>query len=184
MLLWSSLPYVLWKLHRTLTLPRYKAFATKIHCFTFSDQHPTTYYVSDYRKLRGISNTSRHISFEFLLSKLAPLTNYITDLVSSLNSLSGKFTILVSIWGSPYGNEDCRVPVSIWGSPLPYGDSTQMDPHYHTGIPIWERGLPYPHMEMVNSLTAIRVPAGTNTSAPYDSYSRNSTESTVDPQHN
>jgi hypothetical protein len=43
-----------------------------------------------------------------------------------------------------------RVPVSIWGSPLPYGDSTQMDPHYHTGIPIWERGLPYPHMEMVN----------------------------------
>jgi len=25
-----------------------------------------------------------------------------------------------------------------------------MDPRYHTGIPIWERGLPYPHMEMVN----------------------------------
>ena len=42
-------------------------------------------------------------------------------------------------------------PVSnIWGSPLPYGDSTQMDPRYHTGIPIWERGLPYPHMEKVN----------------------------------
>ena len=37
-------------------------------------------------------------------------------------------------------------PVSIWGSPLPYGDSSQMDPRYHTGIPIWERGLPYPHM--------------------------------------
>jgi hypothetical protein len=25
-----------------------------------------------------------------------------------------------------------------------------MDPRYHTGIPIWEREVTYPHMEMVN----------------------------------
>jgi hypothetical protein len=25
-----------------------------------------------------------------------------------------------------------------------------MDPRYHMGIPIWERGVTYPHMEMVN----------------------------------
>jgi len=42
---------------------------------------------------------------------------------------------------SPFPYGDC---------PLPYGDLSQIDPHYHTGIPIWERGLTYPHMEMVN----------------------------------
>jgi len=41
----------------------------------------------------------------------------------------------------PYG--DCPLPYG-------YGDSTQMDPRYQTGILIWERGLTYPHMEMVN----------------------------------
>jgi hypothetical protein len=25
-----------------------------------------------------------------------------------------------------------------------------MDPCYYTGIPIWEQGLTYPHIEMVN----------------------------------
>jgi hypothetical protein len=45
---------------------------------------------------------------------------------------------------------DLGIPIWERGSPFPYGDSTQMDPRYHTGIPIWERGLTYPHMEMVN----------------------------------
>jgi hypothetical protein len=35
-----------------------------------------------------LSKFSRQISFEFLLSKLAPLTNYITDSVSLFNSAS------------------------------------------------------------------------------------------------
>ena len=33
----------------------------------------------------------------------------------------------------------------------------------------------------LNSLTTVRVPAGTKTPAPWNSYSRNSTKSTVDP---
>jgi hypothetical protein len=31
-----------------------------------------------------------------------------------------------------------------------HADGVPMDPRYHTGIPIWERGLTYPHIEMVN----------------------------------
>jgi hypothetical protein len=38
--------------------------------------------------------------------------------------------------------------------------------------------------EIINSLTAIRVPVGTKTPALLDSYGRNSTESTVPHQHN
>jgi len=41
-----------------------------------------------YRRSRGIRNTSRHISFEFLFIKTCPPTNYITDPVSSFNSAS------------------------------------------------------------------------------------------------
>ena len=68
----------------------------------------------------------------------------------------------VSIWGSricgslfPYGDRRMKTgidasPFPYGDCPLPYGDLTQMDPRYHTGIPIWERGFTYPHMEMVN----------------------------------
>jgi len=70
--------------------------------------------------------------------------------------------ITVSIWGLrisgfPFSYGDHRMESGIDASPFPYGDcplpyrdSTQIDPPYHTGIPIWERGLTYPHLEMVN----------------------------------
>jgi hypothetical protein len=41
-------------------------------------------------------------------------------------------------------------PIPYGDCPLQYRDLTQTDPRYHLGIPIWERGLTYPHMEMVN----------------------------------
>jgi hypothetical protein len=43
---------------------------------------------------------------------------------------------------SPYGNGE---------SPFPYGESKNMAPHFHMGIPIWKRGLMHPHMEMGNA---------------------------------
>jgi hypothetical protein len=42
----------------------------------------------NYRRRRGISTTSRHISFEFLFIKTCPPDKYITDSVSSFNSAS------------------------------------------------------------------------------------------------
>jgi hypothetical protein len=73
-----------------------------------------------------------------------------------------KWLITVSKWGlricgSPFPYGDHHMKTGIVASPFPYrdcpfqyGDLTQIDPCYHTGIPIWKRGSTYPHMEMVN----------------------------------
>jgi hypothetical protein len=77
-----------------------------------------------------------------------------------------KRLITVSTWGlkssgSLFPCGDHRMKTGIEGSPFPYGygdcllphgygNSKQMHPHFHTGIPIWKRGLTHPHIEMVN----------------------------------
>ena len=62
-----------------------------------------------------------------------------------------------NFWRSPFPYGEHRTETGIDASPFPYrdcplpnGDSTEMDLRYHTGIPIWERGLTHPHKEMVH----------------------------------
>jgi hypothetical protein len=55
---------------------------------------------------------------------------------------------------SPYGNGE---------SSFPYWESNEMAPHFHTGIPIWKRGLTRPCFHMgtgsVTNQFQNRVPA-------------------------
>jgi hypothetical protein len=51
----------------------------------------------------------------------------------------GDPNIETGIATSPYGNGECL---------FPYGESLLRTPCFHTGIPIWKRGLTHHHMEM------------------------------------
>ena len=73
---------------------------------------------------RGIRNTSRQIYFEFLVSKLTPLTNFIKDLVSSFNSASESFMQFVR--GSSFDKLEFKINLAESVSyPPVYGSKVQ-----------------------------------------------------------